>query len=131
MAALIVKCGMTALVTALIALLLKETKTELSALCCIAGGTVICITALSVMGDLMGDLRALVEKSNLSQQDLKMVLKCIGICFLVDFVAGFCRHIGQPFLASALELAGKIGMCLLCIPFVLQVMDLVGQVFAT
>lgn len=128
MTGVVVKCGLGALITSILALILKETRTEWGTVCGLIGGVMISLSAFTLLESLLSAASAFVGKSGIEKDQLTAILKCIGLCFLVDFTAGFCRNAGQASLAAALELVGKVCLCVLCLPFALELLDLVQTV---
>lgn len=130
MSALVVKCGIAALITGIVAIILKEVRMEWGILSTLAGGVMVSLAALTLMENTFTDIGTFVEKSGIEKDQLSVIVKCMGLCYVVDFSAGFCRNAGQTFLASSLEFAGKVSLCILSIPFVLDLLDLVNQILA-
>lgn len=130
MSALVIKCGIAALLTGIVAIILKELRTEWGTISALTGGVMISLAALTLLENTFIDIGTLVEKSGIEKDQLSVIVKCMGLCYVVDFSAGFCRNVGQTFLASSLEFAGKVSLCILSIPFVLELLDLVNRILA-
>ena len=102
-----------AFVTAVAALLLKGTKPELSLAVTIAGS----ISIFNKIAQTTGIDSALV----------KILLKMVGIGYLVEFSAGILNDFGQNSLADKLVFCGKILVLILAIPILESVLKLVER----
>lgn len=128
MSDLIIKCALGAVVTAVLALFLQEMRGAWAAVCALLGGIALCLMALSLFGYVLEPLQTLIRASGVREVHLEAVLKCIGICYLVDIGAGLCRTCGQAALASFLEMAGKISLAAVCLPLAVELLQMVGSI---
>ena len=130
MTGIVVKCCVIALVTALIALVLKEMRLEWSGILGLLGCVVLILAAISMFEQILTSISSFVMQSGLDREEFTAIAKCTGITFLVDFVSGFCRGQGQISLATAVETIGRISVCVLAIPFALELLGLANQILS-
>ncbi len=126
MPSIILKCCVLALVTGILALLLREIHGGQWALfCVITGAVVLFIFGLSMLEEWLGQIRIFIEKSGIQGKEWGVLLKGSLICICVDFTAEFCKSTGQPLLAQGLEMVGRVCMAILAIPFIVEILSMV------
>ena len=62
-------------------------------------------------------VKELFQSSELESEHVKNLLKIIGAAYIVDFSASLCRDMGEASMASKIELAGRIFIVLLAVPW--------------
>ncbi len=129
MASMMLKCCLFAILTGVLALLLRELQSgQWSMLCVLAGGIVLVTVAVSAFGEWLGQIRTFVEKSGLEGKEWAALLKSALVCISVDVTGEFCKNMGQPFLAHGLEMAGRVCLGVIAIPYILDVLSLLESI---
>lgn len=106
-----------ALITALTAIFLKESRLgALSLLAVIAGGTIILIRLLPFLSNLVEGYEALSQTSGVGSYYFGLILKIIGIAYICEFCAQICRDTSQSAVALKVELAAKVAILILALP---------------
>ena len=115
-----------AFITAIIALILRGTKPELSFAVTIVG---IIIILTYVVELLQGALSIFTSRSQIAGIEhglLKMLLKIVGVGYLTEFGAGILTDFGSVSIADKVTLAGKITIVLLSFPVLEGVLQLIS-----
>lgn len=120
--------GMAVLAT-LLALLLKRERPAIAFLLAIGATVIIFVFALERLSSLLDVFRQLAERTGINLQYFNLLLKIIGIAYLAEFGAQFCRDADQETIAGAVELAGKAIILLLSVPILVAVFDLTLKLF--
>lgn len=110
------------LVTSVIILLIKKYSPENALTVALAAVSVILLFIIISASDLFSEIRELFDSFGLDPEIVKITLKALGICYLTGFAADVCRDFGQTSLASKVELAGKVTVVILTLPFVKQIL---------
>lgn len=105
-----------ALVTAVIAVLLRRYNQEYAVVVSITAGVVILVQILANILPAIRQINDLLSAAQLSGEYALILFKTLGICFLAQFAADSCRDAGETALASKVELAGKLCIVLLALP---------------
>lgn len=105
-----------ALVTAVIAVLLRRYNQEYAVVVSITAGVVILVQILANILPAIRQINDLLSAAQLSGEYALILFKTLGICFLAQFAADSCRDAGESALASKVELAGKLCIVLLALP---------------
>ena len=120
-----------AFLTAVTALLLRSTRPELSFAVTVAGCIILLLIVLDLVKDGLSVFGEIAETSGIDASLIKILLKMIGIGYLVEFSAGILNagilnDFGQNSVADKLVFAGKILVFVLAIPILESVVSLVG-----
>ena len=116
------------LVTAIAALILKSSKPEHAVAVTIAGGVIILIFALDMLGASLRIFTDIAEKTGIDQSLVKIILKIVAIGYLVEFSAGIVEDFGSKSIADKLVLAGKIIIFTVSIPIIQSLITLIGNI---
>ena len=114
-----------AFVTAVAAILLKETKPEIAFAVTIAGGIILLLFVFDLFRDSISIFGDIAAKTGIDEIFLKILLKMVGIGYLVEFSAGLLTDFGQASLADKLTFCGKILILILAIPIIENVLELI------
>ncbi len=118
-------CGF-AIVGAAGAMLLREVRREFE-LPVRLTATVGLLTVCTLMaGPIVKYATELFGLSPISGEAATLVLRAVGIAMLTRLGSDFCRDMGVPSVAAALETAGKIEMLLLSLPLLSSALDAVS-----
>ena len=114
-----------AFITAVAALILKSTKPELALAITIAGSIILLLFAFEIMQGSISLFGKIAETTGIDSSLVKIILKMIGIGYLVEFSAGILSDFGQNALADKLTFCGKILVLVLAVPILESVLSLV------
>lgn len=108
-----------------VTLILKQVKPELTVVVVIAGSIVLITYALNYFTQVFNVFGNIVEKTGLNQGLFVILLKLIGVGYLVEFGASICEDSGNSSIASKIILCGKITIFLLSMPIITNLFDLI------
>ena len=95
-----------AILAAVLAFIFKELKKEYASIILIAGGIFITLWSLARVYPVIDYLRELTGSSAVSEY-FGVIIKVLGISFIVQIGADICRDFGEDSIASKVEFAGK------------------------
>lgn len=116
-----------ALITAVAALFLRGTKPELSFAVTIAGGIILLLMAMDMLKGGIEIFHNIASVTGVDSVLVKILLKMIGIGYLIEFSAGILNDFGQNSIADKLVVCGKIIILILAIPILQGVLELVEK----
>ena len=116
-----------AFVTAVTALLLKGTKPELAFAVTVAGSIIMLLFAFELFRGRISIFQKIAETTGIKSSLVKILLKMVGIGYLVEFGAGILNDFGQNSVADKLVFCGKVVVLILAIPIIESVLSLVGK----
>lgn len=110
-------------------IILKNYRPEMALVLSIITGIGIMLYAISKMSSVINVLNDLVSKSGVNTDFLLIIIKVIGIAYIVEFGKNVCIDAGQSSIATKLEMAGKVVIVVLTIPIISSLVNvLVGLV---
>lgn len=116
-----------ALVTAVAAILLKGTKPELALAVTVAGSVILLLFVFETLKGAISIFTTIADTTGIDAALVKVILKMIGIGYLVEFSAGLLSDFGQNALADKLVFCGKILVLVLAVPIIESVLKLVVE----
>ena len=122
----IVSIGVIA--TVLVVFLRQSNREDFAILISIATGLIIFSTILGKLKYVVEILNQLVKGTNIEFAYFSVILKIIGISYLVEFGAQISRDAGEESIASKIELGGKVIVMVLAMPILLTLMDLIMKI---
>lgn len=111
------------IITAVLAVVLKQQKGEYSLMVALAGGTVVILYILKGVSAPIEYINARLLNSGVNTEYFAVGLKALGIGYVTGFIADLCRDSGQASLASKAELAGKCAIFIISLPLISAVLE--------
>ncbi len=106
------------IITAVLALILKQQKGEYAFLISLAGGLAVMIYIISGVVPQAAAIGMRLSEYGVNTEYFKIAFKALGIGYITSFVADACRDSGQASLAGKAELAGKCAVFLISLPLI-------------
>lgn len=72
---------------------------------------------------IMSDIVGIASGADLSEP-VSVILKIIGLGYLFGISADICRELGEGGIAKALEVAGRVEIILLSVPYLIKTLNL-------
>ncbi len=110
------------LITAILALVLKDKRQEYALMVVLAGGIVVIFYILRGVISPVNYIREQLDSYGIKTEYFSVALKALGIGYVTGFIADACRDSGQASLASKAELAGKCAIFVLSVPLISSVL---------
>ncbi|MDR2201798.1 MAG: stage III sporulation AC/AD family protein [Clostridiales bacterium] len=114
------------IITAFCALLLRESKSELSLVIAVAGGCMILLSVIDYFVDIFAVIKNIADKSGIPPQLFAIIAKIVGVGYAADFSAGIVEDAGQKALAEKIILGGKLIIMIIALPIVTLLFDTVS-----
>lgn len=111
------------IITAVLAVVLKQQKGEYALMVALAGGTVVTLYMLKGVLAPIEYINTKLLNNGINTEYFEVALKALGIGYVTGFIADICRDSGQASLAAKAELAGKCAIFIISVPLVAAVLD--------
>ena len=111
------------LITAVLAVVLKQQRGEYALLTALAGGTVVVLYILKSVAAPIEYISARLDGLGVKTEYFAVSLKALGIGYVTGIIADVCRDSGQASLAAKAELAGKCAIFILSVPLITAVLE--------
>lgn len=123
----IMKVSMLAIVIVFAITFTKQIKPELAIMITIVGSVVLLSYVLGVFNSIVVFYNQLIAKTNINSMYFSILLKAIGIGYLVEFASGVCRDSGNSSIGDKVVLLGKISILSLSIPILQSIISIIGD----
>lgn len=108
-------------------IILKQQKQEIALLCVVASSVIMLTFIFDDLKNVISLIDKLVIDSAIDSSFLKIILKVIGISYMVEFGKDICKDAGENAIANKIEMAGKIIIVSLSIPVIASLLDIVAE----
>ncbi len=119
-------CGI-ALTAAILSMTVKRLKFETGLAVTVGGIILILIPIIEKYGVLINEINSLINSSD-NKKYILLAVKSLGIGITVKIVSDICRECGEDSLAGGVELAGKLEILLLCIPYAVELIKISTEI---
>lgn len=111
------------LVSVLMAVELKAVKGEYGVYLVLGAGLVIFFYSLSKLEAVIEAMRKVQSYIRIDSVYLEILMKMIGITYIVEFASGICKDAGYGSLGGQIEIFGKLSMLAVSMPILLALME--------
>lgn len=108
---------------AILAVTLKQTTPNFSAMLALITGVVILIAVCTSLPTITSKIENLMNSTGVNTEYTTVLLKSVGICFICQFSSDICKDAGQNALSSKVELAGKVLILISALPLMEEVLN--------
>lgn len=109
-------------------IILKNQRPEIALMCIVASSVIILLFVFDELKNIIDLINSLMSNSSIDSTYIKIILKVIGITYIIEFGKDICKDAGESAIANKIELAGKVIIVSLSIPVVASLVDIVTQI---
>lgn len=109
-------CGL-GVCAAVMVMLLRRMRPEFGHAAALAAGVLMALMVLPQLADVLHGITGIASAGGLSDGYVSQLLKICGVSLLMDFAAQTCRDASENGLAMKVELAGRVTLMGLSLPF--------------
>ena len=113
-----------AVVTSLLALLLKKQGSEYSFILTVCTVALIVTYVISNIALSFDTVKKLLSKSEVNTDYFKVLLKCMGVCFITEFTCDCCKDAAQNALAGTVVLCGRVCVMITSLPLFMNFLEI-------
>ncbi len=117
-----------AIVAAVLSVMLKQMRPELSLLVGVCAGLILFSFVLGEIRPLIGWITELGSRYGSVNAYFTPLMKVLGIAYLVQFASQICRDAGENAVAMKVELSGKVIILGLSVPILKTVLEMIEDV---
>ncbi len=119
-----VKIAFASILTVLLYALVKQLKAELAPLVILGGVAVIFLELIETFASVTGTVSDMIRLAGMKKENVGILIKSLGIALVTQTAADICRDNSCSSVASAVELAGRVGAITLAMPMLQSVASL-------
>lgn len=127
---IIVKLCSIAIITAVCAVILKSQKSDLTPLVLTAGGIILILCAFDYFAESIEFFKKFSQQTNINSSVIKLILKVIGVGYLIELTASSIKDLGFEALSDKLLLCGKIIIFVMSIPVLNALFDVISKLIS-
>lgn len=115
--------GILGVAGALLAIQLKQVKSEFAVYLCVAIGILIFMSLAGHLRTIIDTVKDLTKTINLDHGYITILLKMLGITYVAEFSSGICKDAGFQTIASQIEIFSKISILVLSMPILVALIQ--------
>lgn len=123
-----IKIVVIGIVSTILVVILKEHKKEYALLLSIVAGLMLLLLTLSKVEPIISLIQKLSLNIPIDNSYILLILKVIGISYLIEFGKDICIDAGESSIANKIEIAGKVIIVGISIPALTAVLELITEV---
>lgn len=111
------------ILASIIAVILKEQTKEISLIVIIASTIMLLFVSLNYIKPIVSLITNIVSTSSIDNAYIVVILKIIGISYMIEFGKDICLDAGQNAIANKMEIAGKVIIVSLSLPIIASILE--------
>ena len=112
------------IISCVIIIVVKQVKPEFAVTIIISASILILVYILKYFVQIFSFFQDVVDKTGIDTNLFTILIKIIGIGYLVEFGASICEDSGNSSIANKVILGGKIAIFILAIPIIKNLFNL-------
>ncbi len=121
----IIKIAMIGLAGVVLALMLRQQKSEYALYISLAAAVLILIFSADRLSVVMDTIRRIEEYLQIDSAMIKILIKMTGITYVAEFATGICKDAGFGALGSQIEMFAKLSLMAVSVPVLLALIETV------
>ena len=119
------------LITCVASLIIKPIRNDFAIIISIVGGIIIVVMLLGYLTGIFDTLKDIIGITNLNSSLYTILLKIIGIGYLIEFTAGICNDTGNGSLGDKILLGRKIIIMVMALPIITNILEIIMELLPT
>ena len=112
-----------AMVSTILCIVIKKDRPEMANFVALTAGIIILLSVVMKLSFIVDGIQSLADKVNIPSMYISLIIKLIGICYIIEFAISLCNDCGEKRIASKLEFGGKIIIMTMSFPILLSIVD--------
>lgn len=114
-----------AIISTVLCLVIKKERPEIAMFIAILTGISILLSVIFKLNFIVESIQNLANKANIPTMYISLIIKLIGIAYLMEFAIQLCKDCGEGNIATKLEFGGKIIVMTMSFPILLSIIEMV------
>ncbi len=115
------------LISCVASMVIKPVRSDFAILVGIAGGLIIIAMIVNYFTGILSSIKDIIGVTGLNSSLYTILLKIIGIGYLIEFSAGICCETGNPGLGDKIMLGGKLVIMVMALPIVTNILNIIME----
>lgn len=113
------------LFSTVLCMIIKKDRPEIAMFIGILTGIMIFLSVIFKLNFIIYGIENLANRANIPSMYITLIIKLIGIAYLMEFAIQLCKDSGENSIASKLEFGGKIIVMTMSFPILLSIIEMV------
>lgn len=113
------------LFSTVLCMIIKKDRPEVAMFIGILTGIIIFLSVIFKLNFIIDGIEDLANRANIPSMYITLIIKLIGIAYLMEFAIQLCKDSGESSIASKLEFGGKIIVMTMSFPILLSIIEMV------
>jgi len=113
-----------AVTAAILSITVKKYNPESALLISFGGSILIMVIVFKAIMPFFNEIERLYRGTGLNSDYGKILIKCLGICIIVQIASDTCKDAGENALASKVEIAGRAAVILIALPMFSELINI-------
>ncbi len=127
----IVKIAMIGIGGVILALLLKQQKSEYALYISLTAAILILVFSVNRLQIVMETIQKIESYTRIEGSFVKILIKMIGITYVAEFASGICKDAGFAAVGSQIEMFGKFSIMAVSVPVLLALIETIEGFIGT
>ena len=123
----ILKISAFTLIATIVIVLIKQEKKEIGVTISIFVAVIIAVYGIIKLEDIVNLIFDLAKNAGVNAKYLEIILKVVGIAYIIELTKDVCVDSGETALASKVEMTGKIMIVASTIPIISGVIEVINK----
>ncbi len=115
------------LITCLATVIIRPIRSDFAVIIAIVGGLIILFMVIDYLSNVFEIFRNIIGITGLNSNLYTLLLKIIGIGYLIEFTSGICADTGNSSLGDKVLLGGKIIILVMALPIITNILQIVME----
>lgn len=122
---IILKIVAIGLITCVATLIVRPIRQDFSIIIAIVGGIIIICMIIDYLTDILSSFKNIINFTGLNSGLYTLLLKIIGVGYLIEFTASICSDTGNGSLGDKVLLGGKIVILVMALPIITNILEII------
>ena len=114
-----------AIISTILCMVIKKDRPEMAMFIGLLTGIMILLSVTYKLNFIIDSINDLAHKANIPTMYISLIIKLIGIAYLIEFAIQICKDCGEGNIASKLEFGGKIIVMTMSFPILVSIIDMI------
>ena len=119
----IIQISMLGIGAVVLALLLKQQKSEYALYLSLVAVILILIFSMNRLQVVMDTIQKMEQYTGIDAAMLKILIKLMGITYVAEFASGICKDAGFSAIGSQIEMFAKFSIMAVSVPVLLSLLE--------
>lgn len=124
---LIFKIVAIGMITCIATLIIKPIRSDFALMIALAGGVIILVMLLNYLTSVFDTFNLIIKSTGISSSLYALVLKIVGIGYLIEFSASMCNDSGNSSLGDKILFGGKIVIMVMALPIITNILQIIAE----